>query len=191
MNSVVMLEWYGCWLPIFEIFYMKHTLSLKRIGQISLVLVSIVLFSINIDLGQLSTSVADQQYVEGQVISVNADEVEVQDLVILLKSGARVSVNNDYSISASERRFAVGDKVVLDQYQNEFYIVDYVRSPALFLLFGLFLVVVLIVNRGKGLTSILSMGFSFLVLFKLVLPLLLRGVDPVFAALLGAPFMLP
>lgn len=171
--------------------YMEYKKNLKRIGQIIFVLVSIVLFSINIDLGELTTGVVDQQFTEGEVISVDFGGEGVQNLEILLQSGENVSVVNDSSQFANEKKYALGDNVVLDQYQERFYIIDYVRRPALIILFGLLLALVLITNRAKGITSLLSIGFSFLVLFKLVLPLLLRGADPVLTALLGSLLIIP
>ncbi len=170
---------------------MKLKINLKRIGQIIFVLVSIALFTINIDLGKTSINDTDQQYLEGEIVSSRISDNQKQFLKIILQNGESVPATNNFSAFANEKIYAVGDKVVLSQYQDGFYITDYVRRPALILLLIIFAGVILIVNRRKGFYSLLSMGFSFLVLFKLVLPLLLTGMNPVFAALLGSVFMLP
>lgn len=170
---------------------MKYKFKLKHLGQIVFALFSVALFFVDIDFGQLSVDEDDKQYVEGEIISSNIGVDQVQNLDLILQNGEKISIKNNFTAFANEKVYAVGDKVVLDNYEDGFYIVDYVRKPALALLFGLFVVVVLLVNRRKGIYSLLSMGFSFLVLFKLLLPLLLIGVDPVLAVLLGAGLMLP
>ena len=170
---------------------MKDEEKFKRIGQVVFVVASFVLLFINIDLGHLVTGSVDQQYAEGEVVSVDLGGEGVQNLEILLHSGEKVSVVNDYMQFANEKKYVLGDDLVLDQYQEEFYIIDYVRRPALKILFALFIVLVVMVNGGKGIASLLSMGFSFLVLFKLVLPLLLSGVSPIFAVLLGSLLIIP
>lgn len=171
----------------------------KRFWQLLFIFVSIGLLLLNIDLNEISKDQFNQDYFEGEVKTVSVSD-QIQTLNILLQDGPRaketVRLENDLNSYINSKEYQVGDEVVLVYYENDLgseqlYIMDYVRRPSIFLLFGIFLGVVLIINRKKGIYSLLSMAFSFLVLFKLVLPLLLKGFDPVFTALLGALFILP
>lgn len=57
--------------------------------------------------------------------------------------------------------------------------------PIIFLLF-LFGALALIVGHWKGLRAVLSLGVSVLIIVKIFVPLMLRGIDPIIAALLAS-----
>lgn len=60
------------------------------------------------------------------------------------------------------------------------------------LLFVIFVVVAaLLVGRFQGFSSLLGMGFSFLVIFKFILPQISSGKDPVQSAILGSLAIVP
>lgn len=88
------------------------------------------------------------------------------------------------------------DKLVLfynkDPSGNDvFYITDFVRRKPLFWLFLLFLFLTIVVAKWKGLSSILGLGFSFLVIFRFILPQILNGRPPVLIAILGSLIIVP
>ncbi len=187
---------------------MKTLLTWKRLGQILFVLVTLVLLLIRVDIPGVSGGPAREEYFEGKVISLTIDSPEdqqeegerIQYLEVFIKdgpsAGSTIEIQNSVTGFINGKEYKAGDDVVLVQYEGEFgleqlYVMDYVRRPSILILFGLFVLVVLIVNRKKGFYALLSMAFSFLVLFKLVLPMLLQGVDPVLSALLGSLFILP
>jgi len=97
---------------------------------------------------------------------------------------------------ASLQKYKSGDNVVVfyskspegDEY---FYISDYVRRAPLFLLLIIFVVVTLIIAKWRGFSSILGMGFSFLVIFKFILPKILAGANPISVAIIGSFFIIP
>lgn len=96
---------------------------------------------------------------------------------------------------ASENNYKVGDKVFVDRQISEdgheaFYIIDFVRSPGLYLLFAIFVAVVLLVGRFKGLKALLALAISFVVIIKLILPQILVGRDPFLVSLLGGVLIL-
>lgn len=66
-----------------------------------------------------------------------------------------------------------------------------VKQPGLIQLMVLFLVVVLIVGRLWGALSLLGMVLSFFVIFRLIIPLIIQGTNPVIAALLGSFLIIP
>ncbi len=131
-----------------------------------------------------------------EVVAANDAGEFMQELSLELEDGRSLDLMNDESMSASPREFAVGDELVLVRYQAEdgrysYYISDYVRQPALAWLFVVFVVAVVVVTKWQGLGSLLGMLFSFLVLFKIILPQILGGADPVIAAILGSALIVP
>ncbi len=65
------------------------------------------------------------------------------------------------------------------------------RDQQLFFLFILFMTLVIVVNRFKGIRSLLSLFFSFIVIFFVALPILLQGYDPSLVIMLLALFIIP
>lgn len=126
---------------------------------------------------------------------VNSDGL-IQTFEVLLEDGRSIEVVNDETLSASPRQFEPGDKVLLSRFQEDdgrygYYIADYLRNGALIWLFALFVVVVLVVTKWQGLGSLVGMAMSFVVLFKVILPLILGGFDPVWAAIIGSILIIP
>lgn len=108
-------------------------------------------------------------------------------------NAATITLTNDESYSVNKRIFKVGDRVMLSMVAEtgDYYILDYDRSFILIWLFFLFITVVIIVAGWQGLGALIGMAFSFLVIFKFVLPLILLGNSPVIIAILGALFIIP
>ena len=107
--------------------------------------------------------------------------------------GKRVTILNDESFARTHRDFQVGDEVMLTEnpVQETYYISDYVRSDALIWLFAIFIAIVLAVTGWQGLGSLLGMALSFMVMFKIVLPMIIAGGNPVTSAIIGAAFIIP
>lgn len=124
-----------------------------------------------------------------------------QTLTIAVSSGSfkgqNIEVSNSDVQSLDAQLYKEGDKVVVQVSSNPstdektFSISDYVRRPVVYWLFGLFLLVVLLVSQTQGFESLVGMAFSFLVLFKWILPLLLAGYDPVLTAISGSLVIIP
>lgn len=68
----------------------------------------------------------------------------------------------------------------------DYYVGDFRRGGALWLLLGVFVVVVLAVSRWHGLRSLVGLGLSLLVITKFVVPAILAGRNPALVALVGA-----
>jgi len=87
-------------------------------------------------------------------------------------------------------KYKVGDKVYVDYINDlegkEFFIVtDYVRTRQLGLLFLIFLITTIVIGGFKGFRSLFSLIFSFGVIFLVIIPLILKGFDPVLVAAIG------
>ncbi len=86
--------------------------------------------------------------------------------------------------------YQIGDNVYVDAFIDEsgvasFYIVDFVRSGYIYLLFIIFLIAILVVGRTKGLMAVLGLFLSFVVIIKFILPQILSGRDPFLISLVG------
>jgi uncharacterized membrane protein len=70
------------------------------------------------------------------------------------------------------------------------YFVDFVRSDSLLWLVAIFVVVILAISRWKGLRSLLSMAFSFVVIIGYIIPHILAGEDPLRVSIIGSVIIL-
>lgn len=82
----------------------------------------------------------------------------------------------------------VGDQVVLllevtaSGIQSA-YIEDYYRLNIIYILGAVFIGLILWIGRGQGLRAILTLGITIALVFKVLVPLALRGFPPVFVAM--------
>jgi uncharacterized membrane protein len=70
------------------------------------------------------------------------------------------------------------------------YFVDFVRANSLFWLTAIFVAVILAISRWKGLRSLLSLGFSLLVIIGYIIPHILAGEDPLRVSIIGSVILL-
>lgn len=124
----------------------------------------------------------------GEVVQILSEEeqedlikgtpIKIQNLEVLdKKTGESVEVYNDY------RNVKVGDKIFYsvnhfggDEYQN--YLVGISRVTQIVSLLILFIFVVMIFSGSKGMRSLFSLFLSFLAILFVMLPLVLKGVNP-------------
>lgn len=72
----------------------------------------------------------------------------------------------------------------------EAYFVDFVRTPAMLIMLGIFVVSSILLSGWKGVRSLLAMLFSFAVIVGYILPQILQGQNPVTVSTTGAFFIL-
>jgi uncharacterized membrane protein len=123
-----------------------------------------------------------------QELKVSITKGSLKDQAIVVKSGEVAFANIP--------RYEEGDRLIINytkdfEGNDLFYITDYVRRNALLWLFVIFVILAVAVGKVWGITSILGMGFSFLVIFKFILPQIINGADPVFIAIVGSIFIIP
>ncbi len=70
------------------------------------------------------------------------------------------------------------------------YFVDFVRASSLLWLTIIFVAVILVMSRWKGLRSLLSLGFSLLVIIGYIIPHILAGEDPLLVSIIGSVILL-
>lgn len=138
--------------------------------------------------------------IEAKVTEARSIEEGLQELDLLFLNGERegesLTIEHEFGLYLSGQEFEEGDSIVVVENQTtagetQFIAMDHVRRPSLVLIFAIFVFTVVIVNRKKGLLSLLAMLYSFAILFLVVLPLLLKGISPVPTAILGATLIAP
>jgi len=152
------------------------------------------------------------QTYEGEVVRIVAtgqeeimDEyVGYQELEIKLtngdKKGETITIKNSESsmglVTLDTQQYQPGDKLRLSFYpgaegKQTWVIEGPIKRSGLIALLLLFIIAVVGVGRLWGALSLVGLFTSFIVIFKLIIPLIIRGVNPVFAAVLGSVIIVP
>jgi uncharacterized membrane protein len=123
-----------------------------------------------------------------------------QKLELFVTSGAMkgktVVVENGNLPFANSQLYQAGDTVILTKAsapegEMQYFITDYQRRDALGKLFFLFVILVIMIARWRGILSLVGMGVSFGVIFWFILPRLASGADPVWTAIYGSAIIIP
>lgn len=150
----------------------------------------------------------DIQYVQGRVIEVIEErQIEIneskqlyQKLKITITRGdikdREIIVENGLIPSAQVIKYNVGEELMISvqkdsEGQDMYYIIDYVRTKALTLLFLLFVGVAVLIGSKKGLYSLVAMVLSFFIIVTFVLPQIQQGRNPILIAILASALMVP
>ncbi len=114
----------------------------------------------------------------------NVQQVQIQVLTGNYK-GEIIDIENTqsgnpvYDLPVKE-----GDKVILliEEFEDgnvEFNISDYARDSYIYILVALFFIVLLIIGRFNGFKTIITLGITMFAIFKILLPLILKGYNPI------------
>ncbi|MDD3861452.1 MAG: YibE/F family protein [Candidatus Gracilibacteria bacterium] len=139
----------------------------------------------------------NKEFLKAEIVSISNMSENIQNLELKLmegeKKGSKVVVEEDNSNRLSKRNFEKDDKVIVshDLKQGVYYISDYDRTKVLFVLFLIFIGSILVVTGWRGIGAVLGLGFSFFVLFKIILPFILGGINPVWAVIAGSALIVP
>lgn len=129
---------------------------------------------------------AQENTVEGRVTRVIEEQGDYQKLEITGNGFVKNIESGQYETS-NKIKYKVGDNVVITDDQ----ITDFVRRPSLYILFGIFLMFTFLIAGKWGMTSVLGMAYSFYIIFKFILPLIVKGYDPIIVSIIGAVFIIP
>lgn len=140
----------------------------------------------------------------GQVVSVQlninpANAYPIYDVAVKFLTGASQGqtttvVDEGFSSSTATNYlpFAPGEKVILAPSTlsgyagQEYFITDRFRLPALLFIILIFAAVAIIFGRKRGLTSIVGLGASVVILGWYIVPQILHGADPLAVCIIGA-----
>ncbi len=122
-----------------------------------------------------------------------------QRLLLRVKSGTLageevVVEEGTTNIVSQERLFSAGDRVYLERAvgpeNDRLYISDFVRTGPLLSVIVIFIGLVILVGRGKGLRSLIGSAISLAVIFAFILPQIMAGRDPVTVSVIGSIILL-
>jgi uncharacterized membrane protein len=120
---------------------------------------------------------------------------ECEDVSAELDSGPDEGqeVQFTYARGRGTRAFKAGDGILVgrsaavpaDQADRYFFI-DYQRSAPLLLLGAIFAVIVVITSRWRGLTALIGLALSMVIVVEFILPAILDGKSPLAVAIVGS-----
>jgi uncharacterized membrane protein len=122
-------------------------------------------------------------------------ETVLQTIEVELEDGSKITTSIERLSEDTSFPYQVGDSVVISKTpsaveDDQYYLNDFVRRPALLLLFGLFVALVLAVARWNGVSAIIGLATSFLIIFSFILPNIEAGYDPILVAIGGSLFII-
>jgi uncharacterized membrane protein len=131
---------------------------------------------------------------EGEVSQIKEERLIIEVTKGEL-AGKEVEVLHNQEKISGSRDYKIGDQLLIGWTRMDgtesFYIIDYIRRQPLLAAFFIFSVLVLTVGRWRGLSSLLSMALTFIVIFQLILPAIISGTSPVLAAVAGSFLIIP
>lgn len=135
--------------------------------------------------GEISLGDVDQRY---QIARVELIEGKYKGIVMEMDYGIRQILPNAVYLEP-------GDMILVTMGSRPdgilvVYFADFYRVNLLLWLAGLFVVIILIISRWKGLRSLLSMAFSLLVIIRYIIPQILSGDDPLRVSIIGSIILL-
>ncbi|HLL60814.1 MAG TPA: YibE/F family protein [Candidatus Nitrosocosmicus sp.] len=112
------------------------------------------------------------------------------------KKGKTVTIQIPFDQSANKPTYKQGDEVLVlynkgINGEETYFISDFVRRTPLFLLWAIFVLLIVIIGRWRGISSLIGMGISFLIIFYYLIPQILQGKDPVVTAVIASIFIIP
>lgn len=116
--------------------------------------------------------------------------VQEQTLNVQIAQGGEernVEIINDYKPVAEGDKIFVRGSLFGD---SEFSMMDISRTRALILLFFAFVALVVIIGGWKGVYSLIGLLFTFAVIFVFLVPLILKGISPVWIGIGSAAIIL-
>lgn len=125
--------------------------------------------------------------------------VDYQLLKIKLTKGSsqdeEIEVRNTQLMGGVYQQYQLDDHIRIIASQtpdgSEYFLDGHVKRTGLILLVVLFVASVIIVGKVWGALSLLGLAISFLVIFKVIIPQIINGTDPIVAAILGASLIIP
>jgi len=177
----------------------------KLLASFFLFLLTLSLFASSIS----AQTEPKEEVLEGEVVKVVNMQKEdplgesylFQDVEVKIYKGSlkseTINIVNDRISITNTPEYKEGDKVLILHTQNlydgqdVFYITDYVRRDGLLILFIMFVILAIAIGGKWGVSSLLGMAFSFLVIFKFILPQIIDGKNAVLVAIVGSAIIIP
>lgn len=134
-----------------------------------------------------------------EIIDGENDFFSIQKVKLRIDSGERkgteISIENTITDQANyDIIVKQGQKVsiVLEEYQDgtfKVYIADYYRINSLIYIILAFIILVVVVGKWKGIKSLISLAVTIGTILFIMLPLILKGINPILASVITAVFV--
>jgi len=141
-----------------------------------------------------------EKILEEKQIEIEGQSQLYQKIELKVLTGSEenkiITIENGKEALANVTKYEVGQKVIVTKDESpdgsDFYsITDFVRRDSLWVLVGFFVILTILVAKWKGLMSILSMVFTFGVVFIYVLPNLSNGTNPILVSIIASIIIIP
>ncbi|MCG2676317.1 YibE/F family protein, partial [bacterium] len=125
----------------------------------------------------------EEEFVRGRVLDIERKGLKEEIITFKVLGGRyknRVVEIPNYLTGRPQYDllFKEGDQALLHLSQEEFFIADYVRDKFLFILAGVFVALLILIGRAKGLRTALALGITLALILFLFLPLIRLGFPP-------------
>ena len=138
----------------------------------------------------------DGKVYKAKIVEVIESSGEVQKAKIEITEGQNKGKEVEASATNIQKsiEFNKGDEIlVLEtkdvQGEQIYYITDFSRTNYLYILFAIFAILSVFIAGVKGISSLIGLGASFLIIFKFILPFIDRGYEPVTITIIGSIFI--
>ena len=149
------------------------------------------------------------EYMKGKIIEIVEErEIELPDteekqlyqkIKILItegnEKGEEIISENGTQPMGHINEYRVGDEILIskatDGESEIYYIIDYVRTKSLAVLFLIFVILAVLIGRKQGFLALVSMALSFLIIFIYLLPQIQQGKDPIITAIISSMLIIP
>lgn len=124
---------------------------------------------------------------------LEGEEITVQRVKLVILSGEHESekynLENNLAGNPLDINLKEGNKVIvyIEEFENQpctVQIQDHYRLGTLVFMIALFFLFLGIIGKGAGIKAVLSLGLSAFLVFKVFIPAMLKGINPIFLVLL-------
>lgn len=143
------------------------------------------------------TKILEDKVITIQDVNQRYQKLELKIVDPKLKDQPAITLDNGSVLSVNTNYYQVNDWVYLNQEidpisnQTSYQIADADRGQAIFFLFAIFIILVLLISSWHGFRSLLSMFISFLIIFFYMLPNLYRGTNPILVVSISTILIIP
>ena len=159
----------------------------------NLLLFLLLFFTLNLSISTKANNTnPDSKAVKGLVLNIISDqksqlidgEKQRQQLIeIQLSDGRKIeTINNIADNLAYKVILKKGDRILLTEEDDTFFVEGYEREWVCWALISLFLVLVVLIGQRKGVFAILSLSIKLCILIFALIPLIKSGFSPILGA---------
>lgn len=119
-----------------------------------------------------------------QKVETEVSEGTLKGKKVIVEQGGMVVANEN-------QKMRVGDRIIISHIkkidgEDQFLFMDFIRRKQLFILVAVFIGAVILIGRLRGISSLIGLVISFVILLKYIIPRIVAGDNPVFVAITGS-----